>query len=267
MQSQLKVRQRGADTDAVIGIAQLSNTVPIKANDCEKDEGSKTGISCYAEGTPLFQMGQKATAGYQVLSGAVLLCRIADGKKVQVLEAHGEKEIIGISSDANYDHSAVAMTRTIARRIDQAEIRQSLQMQELIAAQLTRSLARLRKRIPLYGRKTAPCLVASALVELPRCVSHRLASADQHHFRDMRVMMSPTELASCLNLTTTTVRGVLTNLKADGVIGICGRRLLVIRDLAALQSLERGGAFLAHPQCYYEENNSRKKGSGKGAQK
>lgn len=268
MQHRSEMRRIAADRDVVVGAPRRFQTNPrLDQPKVQANEKTKEGIYCFAEGSTLFQSGQKAAAGYQILSGAVLLSRLTDRDTVQVLEAHGERAIIGISSDPTYDCSAIAMTRTIARRIGQVEVRQSLQMQMLITEQLARSLARVRERILLYGRKAAPRLVASVLLELPRCASHRLFGEDLKPARDVRVMMSPVELASCIGLTAKTVRSVLANLAADDVICISGRRLLVIHDPAALQRIASGEVFQAHPQCYYEEKKNGGERSKRGDQK
>jgi DNA-binding FadR family transcriptional regulator len=66
-------------------------------------------------------------------------------------------------------------------------------------------------------------------------------------------MMTEPELSSYLGLTRQTVGRVLANLKADGLIRLASPRLLVIRDLPALELIASGEKYRAHPESFYEE--------------
>jgi CRP-like cAMP-binding protein len=208
--------------------------------------------ACFREGAWVFKSGQKANAVYQVLSGAVLLTRPTDEGNEQVLEALGERAIVGVTTLAAYEFGAMAMTRAIVRRIPISAIQESIEAQQLISAQLATSLARIRDQVAFRGRKAAPRLVASALLSLPACATIR-STEDSRRVLHTRVMMTEPELSSYLGLTRQTVGRVLANLKADGLIRLASPRLLVIRDLPALELIASGEKYRAHPESFYEE--------------
>lgn len=221
-------------------------------------EQADHGICYFSDGSVIFESGQDAEAVYYILSGATLLCRSDRAGKIQILEALGERAFVGVSTEPRYDYRAVAMTRTIAARLGSEQVRQSAQLQALITEQLTNSLARMHDRVACCGHKAAPRLVANMLLSLPKCWNPRiLGSASQRNW-DVRVMMTDAELANCVNLAHQTVRRVLANLRADGIVRMLTPRLLAIRDHATLDRLQQGERLQAHPRCYYEEKSTRK---------
>lgn len=175
----------------------------------------------------IFDEGDAADCVYKVVSGAVrCLRRLADGRR-QITEFYLPGDVFGVELGATRHCATEALGDTVllvARRstltADQAERLWRLALRDLHRAQ---------EHVLTLGRRSASERIATLLVELVE----RLGAPD----RELELPMSRLDIADYLGLTIETVSRVFTQLQADGVIRLRGRRGVQAMRPAALAEL------------------------------
>ncbi|HEY1426282.1 MAG TPA: helix-turn-helix domain-containing protein [Caulobacteraceae bacterium] len=161
----------------------------------------------------IFGEGDAADCVYKVVSGAVrCLRRLADGRR-QITEFYLPGDMFGVELGATRHSTTEALGETVllvARRntltVDQSERLWRLALRDLHRAQ---------EHVLTLGRRSASERIARLLVEL----AQRL-DADG----ELKLPMSRLDMADYLGLTIETVSRVLTQLQAEDVIRLSGRR-------------------------------------------
>lgn len=189
----------------------------------------------------IFDEGDKAEAVYCVLSGGVLLSRTGEQKKTQILDVVGQGQIFGFTPDRQHAYRAVALAPSVVSRIDYEQARSSTSTQLMVSEHLARSLARLQNRAFLFGRHGVGLQrLSQAILSLPKSHDHEKDEAGAKLFWDSRIMLSQTELSSFLNVSPITISSSIAQLKSRRIISVPSRRVVLIHDTGALQSISRG---------------------------
>lgn len=193
-----------------------------------------TSTAIYAKRHTVFEDHHPAEAIYQVISGAVILTRSANGGQRQVIEVVGPGGLLGVVSGALYGCRAETMTRTILRRITRRTIERSAALQRVIGQALTRKLERLHEETSMRTRMSATECVAALILSLPRAEVEAPAAGAAG---DYRLALPQSDMASYLGLAIETVCRAMKNLKRMGAIRTSGREWIAILDEKALARL------------------------------
>lgn len=180
----------------------------------------------FGPGEPIYDEGDAADCVYKVVSGAVRCLRLlADGRR-QITEFYLPGDVFGVELGTTRHSATEALGETVllvARRStltdDQGERLWRLSLRDLHRAQ---------EHVLTLGRRSASERIARLLVEL----SERLDAR-----RELELPMSRLDMADYLGLTIETVSRTLTQLQAEGMIGLSGRRGVRLARLAALAEL------------------------------
>lgn len=161
-------------------------------------------------GEVLFRRGDAALHLYGVRHGAMMLSRVLDGKRRQVLSFHFAGDMLGFAGDDPHQATATALGRVGLCRIPLARIGDDAALAGQVLAVLQANVVRAQERLLLLGRMSAAERVAAALVELWR----RLGGGPELHL-PMRLV----DLADYLGLRPETVSREMALLRRRGLIG------------------------------------------------
>ena len=200
------------------------------------DEQALTRISqlvaqpnAIAKGVSVYHLGDAMTALYAVRSGAL---------KTSVLLASGDEQITGFYLPGevvgldNMGHSHCASTATALEKTTLCELpvagisRLSQQLPELQGHLFQIMSTELRadyQRLHLMAQASADVRVVSFLLGLVARQQQRHLATDE-----LRLAMSRADLANHLGLALETVSRVLSQLVADGLIEVHGKRLRIL---------------------------------------
>jgi CRP/FNR family transcriptional regulator len=164
--------------------------------------------------------GEPAMSFFNVVSGAVKLCRSLPDGRTQIIGFRFPGEFFAVSDGETYTTTAETLTfvevcqfsRLRLKRLMQAFPQVQTRLLEMSCRYLTAS----EDQIFLLGRKTAREKVASFLL----LYSKRFAQVSADRDYRMSLPMTRTEIADFLGLTTETVSRVLTSLVREKVITV-----------------------------------------------
>ncbi len=188
----------------------------------------------YAARQVVFTENQRATAIYQVVSGAVLLSREVSFGRRQVFDVVGPGGFLGVVPGTHYGCQAQALARTSVRRIDRNAAEQSAPLQRAITLALMRQVEKMRETTNMRSYGSAIERVAALVLSLPQTEAKR-GNADSSI--DYRIALNQTEMASYLGLAIETVCRTMRELKRRGAVGMLGRDCIMILDRSMLAEL------------------------------
>lgn len=164
--------------------------------------------------------GDPALSFFNIVSGAVKLCRSLPDGRTQIIGFRFPGEVFGISDTETYTTTAEALTMVELCRFPRSRLKCLVQTYPLAQDRLLemnyRHLVALENQIFLLGRKTAREKVASFLLDYSDKFS---CGTDGKGWR-MELPVTRAEIADFLGLATETVSRILASLVRERIITI-----------------------------------------------
>lgn len=192
----------------------------------------------FGRGETIFNDGDPAEYAYEVVSGAVRLCKhMADGRR-QIAQFMLPGDFLSFMDLPEHSFTAEAVNEVVLMCYPQRQIErlaeERLGVRKGFTALLTRRVLDIQNHLVMLGRQTAKEKVASFLLFL---AEHNGRADDAV----LDVPMSRQDIADYLGLTIETVCRVLSAMKREGLIGIPNLHQLVVKDIEAIYTLVDGG--------------------------
>ena len=189
-------------------------------------------VRSFAKDEEIYGEGDYARSFYQVVSGAVRTYRLLSDGRRQIDAFHLPGDVFGLESgeEHRFYAEAVCGAKVVSFRRCKLEALASAapELSQKIVAAMMRSLERAQDHMILLGRKSALEKIATFLLDM----AERGAKNDA-----VELPMQRTDIADYLGLTIETVSRSLTQLERDDVIALPSNRRIVLRNKAALRSL------------------------------
>jgi len=160
--------------------------------------------------SPVFMAGDDAERFFEVESGAVMLYRILDDGRRQVVEIVFAGGICGLAAGALQESCCETLMPSVLRSYKKTDLGRSDALRTRISEKLQAQLASMHDHVVTLGRKTAQERVCTLILKL-RDIEHPPASEDGGEGA-IALPMSRTEIADYLGLTLETVCRTLTDL-------------------------------------------------------
>ena len=186
----------------------------------------------YARNVEIFGEGEPAEYLYKVVSGSVRNCKILDDGRRQVTGFHMVGEVFGLELDQDHHFSAEAVSDAVVLVVKRSAIIGLAARDADIARQLwamtARELQRVQDHMLVLGCMSAKQRVAAFLLHM----ALRSSRGDE-----IELPMSRQDIADYLGMTIETVSRTMTQLEKDAAIGLASARRIVLRNRAALTTL------------------------------
>jgi CRP/FNR family transcriptional regulator len=191
--------------------------------------------------------GQVISGGFQrnvaysiIVAGVVKLVVIGPDGREQIVGLQFPADFVGRPYSEEHTIQAVAATDlevcSFAGAPFEALLPAHPDIERALLKNALRDLDAARDWMCLLGRKTAEQKVASLLAMIAERMTPVIPPAKASKTRPMlRLPLSRTELADCLNLRLETISRQLAHLKARGIVETKGRRDFAVRDMTALK--------------------------------
>jgi CRP/FNR family transcriptional regulator, nitrogen fixation regulation protein len=186
----------------------------------------------YARNEEIFGEGEPAEYLYKVVSGSVRSCKILDDGRRQVTGFHMVGEVFGLEPDEEHQFSAEAVNDAVVLVVKRSAIIGLAARDADIARQLwamtARELQRVQDHMLVLGCMSAKQRVAAFLLQMA-----------PHSSRgdEIELPMTRQDIADYLGMTIETVSRTMTQLEKDAAIGLASARRIVLRNRAALTTL------------------------------
>ena len=161
----------------------------------------------------VYLAGDDADRMFEVESGAVMLYRILDDGRRQVVEVVFPGGICGLTSSNTYASCCETLLPSVLRSFKKSEIERSDALRARIVERLQSQISRMHDHTVSLGRKTAEERVCTLILRLQE-VEH----ADVKPDCSVALPMTRTEIADYLGLTLETVCRTLTSLARRKVV-------------------------------------------------
>lgn len=191
----------------------------------------------------IFAEGDNAEHWYEVVSGAVRVCKLTSDGRRQIIDIVLPGEVFGFDGWGHHATSAEAastdgaVVRRRCRRRLEALADDDAEVARQVRQFTSRGLARAHERLLMLGRCTASERVALFLLEM----QERLAGSATHGAMPgggiVMLPMARTEIGDYLGLTMETVSRTIGAFAKAGTITLLSCHLLHIRDRRALLAL------------------------------
>jgi CRP/FNR family nitrogen fixation transcriptional regulator len=187
----------------------------------------------------IFAEGDNAEHWYEVVSGAVRVCKLTSDGRRQIIDIVLPGEVFGFDGWGQHATSAEAastdgaVVRRRCRRRLEALADDDAEVARQVRQFTSRGLARAHERLLMLGRCTAAERVAMFLLEM----QERLAGSATHGAGTVTLPMARTEIGDYLGLTMETVSRTIGAFAKAGTITLLSCHLLHIRDRRALLAL------------------------------
>jgi len=196
-------------------------------------------ISRFVRNETIFSEGDSVNASFKVVRGAVRLCKVLPDGRRQIADFRLAGDFFGLEAMDEYALTAEALGDVVAvrysrARLDRLEDEQADVRRDLMGV-LRRDLTAAQMHLIMLGRQTAMERVASFLVQLA-------SRQDAESGKSIEVPMGRQDIADYLGLTIETVCRAISEMKRARTIDVPDRHHIVIRNLAALQSVAEGDA-------------------------
>jgi len=183
----------------------------------------------FSRNAEIFGEDEPADYLYQVVSGAVRVCKLLSDGRRQIGAFYLPGEMFGLETDRRHAFSAEAISDSrilvVKRSVFLSQAKRDCAMVTEIWEQTMTHLQRAQNHMLLLGRKNAQERIVTFLLEM----AARLSLTGE-----VELPMSRQDIADYLGLTIETVSRTLTQLERDGLIAIPASRRIVFRDRAAL---------------------------------
>jgi CRP-like cAMP-binding protein len=161
----------------------------------------------------VYLAGDEADRMFEVESGAVMLYRILDDGRRQVVEVVFPGGICGLTSGDRYASCCETLLPSVLRSFKKSEIERSDALRARIVERLQSQISQMHDHTVSLGRKTAEERVCTLILRLQE-VEH----ADDSSQCSIALPMTRTEIADYLGLTLETVCRTLTSLARRKVV-------------------------------------------------
>jgi CRP/FNR family nitrogen fixation transcriptional regulator len=218
-----------ADTAAAIPIGAFAENSSGSFGEVFGIAGARLRFERNAE---VFAEGEPADYVYQVVRGAVRTCKLMSDGRRHVGAFYLAGDVFGLEAGEAHGFSAEAVTASEIVLVRRSAILAVCARDGAVAAQFLEQAAlhlqRAHDRMLLLARKSAQERVTDFLLEM---------AARSAHASSLELPMCRQDIADYLGLTIETVSRTLTSLERQGTIGIPASRRIVLRDRAALESM------------------------------
>ena len=186
----------------------------------------------YPRNVEIFGQDEPAEYLYKVVSGSVRNCKILDDGRRQVTGFHMAGEVFGLESDEEHHFSSEAVNDAVVLVVKRSAIIALAARDADIARQLwamtARELQRVQEHMLVLGCMGAKQRVAAFLLQM----APRSSRGDE-----IELPMTRQDIADYLGMTIETVSRTMTQLEKDAAIGLTSARRIVLRNRAALTTL------------------------------
>lgn len=165
---------------------------------------------------PVFMAGDDAERFFEVESGAVMLYRILDDGRRQVVEIVFPGGICGLSAGAVHDSCCEALMPSVLRSYKKTDLTRSGTLHTRITEKLQSQLSSMHDHVVTLGRKTAQERVCTLILKLREIEPP--AMSDDGSEDAVELPMTRTEIADYLGLTLETVCRTLTDLNRRNLV-------------------------------------------------
>jgi CRP/FNR family transcriptional regulator len=165
----------------------------------------------------VFRAGDEAERFFEVETGCVMVYRILDDGRRQVVEVVFPGGICGLASGELHESSCEALIPSVLRSYKNIELSRSEDLRARVIERLQRQMANMHEHAVSLGRKTAEERICSFVLSL-RALD-RAHSGEATAPFSVVLPMSRTEMADYLGLTLETVCRTLTDLVRRKLLG------------------------------------------------
>lgn len=187
----------------------------------------------YGRDEEIFGEGEPAEYVYEVISGAVRSYKLLSDGRRQIGAFHLPGDVFGLENGSTHRLAAEAVMDTTVRLVKRSSLEKAAMTNIGLARTLwsmtAGELKHAQDHMLLLGRKSAMEKVATFLLEMDR----RLVTSGI-----MALPMSRRDIGDYLGLTLETVSRALSQLQAQGTVGLSSAREIVLRDRQHLQELD-----------------------------
>ncbi len=210
----------------------------LDARVSDRVAGISSRQACRARQT-VFYEGDPGRYVYEVIAGVLKLCKLLPDGRQQITGFLYPGQLFGLVLHGDYVYTAEAVTDVKLGRFPISQLdRMADEVPGLgrsLLALTTHELVTAQEQMLLLGRKSSAEKVASFL--------QRLSEANEERGDDpllLHIPMVRSDIADYLGLTTETVSRTITKLKTIGVIQLCPRNTVAVRDADRLFDLATG---------------------------
>src|SRR6516164_4217452 len=186
----------------------------------------------YPRNVEIFGEGEPAEYLYKVVSGSVRSCKILDDGRRQVTGFHMVGEVFGIELDEEHQFSAEAVNDAVVLVVKRSAIiglaARDADIGRQLWAMTARELQRVQDHMLVLGCMSAKQRVAAFLLHM---------ALHSSRGDEIELPMSRQDIADYLGMTIETVSRTMTQLEKDAAIGLASARRIVLRNRAALTTL------------------------------
>ena len=206
--------------------------------DTELDALRRMGVTIrFERNETIFSEGDEAGYSYEVISGAISLCKhLANGRR-QIASFFFPGDYCGFLQMKEHCFTAEAATDTVVRCYEQRQVERlcdevpEARMQ--VISMIGTKFADMRDHVVMLGRQTARARVASFLAYL----TQRAGTAEG---RPVDLPMGRQDIADYLGLTIETVCRVLSQMKRSRLINLPTLHQFVVAYMGRLHALAEG---------------------------
>lgn len=155
----------------------------------------------------VFRAGDDAERFFEVESGSLMLYRLLDDGRRQLVEIVFPGGICGLTASEAYESDCETLMPTVLRSYRMADLARSDSLRTRVIGQLQRQVSAMHDHAVSLGRKTAEERVCSLIVRL-----HGVAANAEAAQRSVTLPLTRTEIADYLGLTLETVCRTITAL-------------------------------------------------------
>lgn len=166
----------------------------------------------------VFLAGDDADRLFEVLSGAVMVYRILDDGRRQVVEVVTAGGVCGLSVGGVYESCCETLVPSVLRSCKKSELVRSDALRMRVMEKLQAQVCAMHEHAVSLGRKTAEERVCTIILRLG------MRNPEGTSGEDIILPLSRTEIADYLGLTLETVCRTLTDLQRRGFIEIGSKR-------------------------------------------
>lgn len=148
----------------------------------------------------VFRAGDDATRFFEVEQGSVMVYRILDDGRRQLVEVVFPGGVCGLSASDIYESDCETLTPAVLRSYRMADLARSDALRTRVIGQLQRQVSAMHDHAVSLGRKTAEERVCSLILRL-----YGAADGTQKAQRAVTLPLTRTEIADYLGLTLETV--------------------------------------------------------------
>jgi CRP/FNR family transcriptional regulator, nitrogen fixation regulation protein len=184
----------------------------------------------------VFRAGNEADHLFEVLSGAVMIHRLLNDGRRQLVEIVFPGGFCGMTSGEYYESDCETLMPTVLRSHRKVELFQSHGNSARFADRLQRQVLAMHDHVVSLGRKTAEERICTLILHLLAASKLSEDGSDNRPARAFSLPMTRTEIADYLGLTIGTVSRTLSDLNRRKLVGLDRNKTeIVVLDLEQLR--------------------------------